>query len=72
MLHRMALKSVGIVPLPTEEFAGGVTHEGLQRVLPDWQFCPVPLLALFPSRLMSAKTRVFLDFIQTRLDLRNN
>lgn len=72
MSHRMALKSVGIVPLSTKEFDEGMTHEGLQRVLPDWQFSPVPLLALFPSRLMSAKTRVFLDFIQARLDLKNN
>ncbi len=72
MLHRMALKGVGIVALSIGEFVGQGAHEGLQRVLPDWQFCPVPLLALFPSRLMSVKTRVFLDFVQARLNLSNN
>ncbi|MFT0534418.1 LysR family transcriptional regulator [Castellaniella hirudinis] len=40
---------------------------GLVRVLPDWSFEPKPLVALFPSRMMPARTRVFLDFLAQRL-----
>lgn len=41
---------------------------GLVRVLPDWALTPIPLFALMPSRMVPAKTRAFLDFIQPRLN----
>ena len=40
---------------------------GLVRVLPDWSFAPMPMVALFPSRMMPARARVFIDFIKERL-----
>ena len=67
MLQRLAVQGVGIAPLPIycpSEADGG---ELLQRVLPDWQLRPMPLMALFPSRLMPAKVRVFIEFLQERL-----
>ncbi|MGE4438673.1 MAG: hypothetical protein AB7E38_20370, partial [Achromobacter sp.] len=39
----------------------------LVRVLPDWSLTPLPLFALLPSRMLPAKTKAFLDFIQPRL-----
>ncbi|MGB3290561.1 MAG: LysR family transcriptional regulator [Burkholderiaceae bacterium] len=67
MLVHMARLGMGIVPL-TCNIALLSTEEGaLQRVLPDWEFDPIPLVALFPSRLMPAKTRVFLEFLMDRL-----
>jgi LysR family transcriptional regulator, regulator for bpeEF and oprC len=42
------------------------------RVLPDW--CPpeVPVYALTETRLLPAKTRVFLEFIAAQLNQKNN
>lgn len=67
MLQRLAVQGVGIAPLPIRcpsEADGG---ELLQRVLPDWELRPLPFVALFPSRLMPAKVRVFIEFLQERL-----
>jgi DNA-binding transcriptional LysR family regulator len=68
MLQRMALQGLGIVPLSCIS-ARAIQSEQLMRVLPEWEFGPIPLLALFPSRLMPAKTRVFIEFLQARLPI---
>jgi len=62
MLRRMAELGVGIVPLSIRD-----EREGLIRVLPDWTFAPKPMVAMFPSRMMPARARVFVDFIKDRL-----
>ncbi|MEO6985204.1 MAG: LysR family transcriptional regulator [Paralcaligenes sp.] len=67
MLQRMALQGLGIAPLPTHWSVNMGMAERLQRVLPEWEFKPIPLLALFPSRMVPAKVRVFIEFLQTRL-----
>ena len=63
MLRRMGESGMGIVPLSIQDMKGG----GLVRVLPDWSFAPMPMVALFPSRMMPARARVFIDFIKERL-----
>lgn len=68
VLMHMAGLGMGIVPLASNTALQGAAEEALQRVLPDWEFDPFPLMALFPSRLMPAKTRVFLEFLMARLD----
>ncbi|MFW7340929.1 LysR family transcriptional regulator [Pollutimonas sp. H1-120] len=70
MLMRMAGLGMGIVPLTAHNLTWNTEEEALQRVLPDWEFDPIPLMALFPSRLMPAKTRVFLEFLMARLNVR--
>lgn len=69
MIMRMAALGMGIVPLAANNLTWN-TEEELQRVLPDWEFDPIPVMALFPSRLMPAKTRVFLEFLMARLNVR--
>jgi DNA-binding transcriptional LysR family regulator len=39
----------------------------LVPVLPDWEFEPLSVVALIPTRLIPAKTRVFLDFFQSKI-----
>jgi DNA-binding transcriptional LysR family regulator len=63
MLRRMGEAGMGIVPLSIQDMKGG----GLIRVLPGWSFAPVPMVALFPSRMMPARARVFIDFVKERL-----
>lgn len=63
MLRRMGEAGMGIVPLSIQDTKGG----GLIRVLPDWSFAPIPMVALFPSRMMPARARVFIDFVKERL-----
>ncbi len=63
MLRRMGESGMGIVPLSIQDMKSG----GLVRVLPDWSFAPMPMAALFPSRMMPARARVFIDFIKERL-----
>lgn len=62
MLRRMGELGMGIVPLSIRD-----DRAGLVRVLPDWTFAPKPMMALFPSRMMPARARVFVDFIKERL-----
>lgn len=63
MLTQLALLGGGIVPLSTYWLARSADAGGLTRVLPGWEFESIPLVAMFPSRLMPAKTRVFIDFL---------
>jgi DNA-binding transcriptional LysR family regulator len=67
MLRRLCLHGMGIAQL-TEYLSR--CDDGVQRlvrVLPGWDLGPMPLFALFPSRLVPAKVRVFIDFLQDRL-----
>jgi DNA-binding transcriptional LysR family regulator len=67
MLTRMAVLGAGVVPLSVHMLARTTESETLVRILPEWQFPPIPLVALFPSRLMPTKTRVFIDFVIEKL-----
>jgi len=64
MLRRMAEQGAGIVPLSIRDRRH---DDQLVRVLPGWTFEPIPMVALFPSRMMPARTRVFLDFLDEEL-----
>lgn len=63
MLRRMGEAGMGIVPLPIQD----MKDSGLVRLLPDWSFAPVPMVVLFPSRMMPARARVFVDFVREHL-----
>ena len=69
VLVRMAATGVGIAA-STELFAREYLQSGeLVRVLPEWSFPVVTGWAVFPGRrLMPAKTRVFLDMLETAFD----
>jgi hypothetical protein len=68
LLRQTAALGGGIVPLSPEQGMGGASDRPLVRVLPEWTFSPIPLLALFPSRLIPAKTRVFLEFLPRKME----
>ncbi|WP_323012061.1 LysR family transcriptional regulator [Castellaniella sp.] len=63
MLRQLIRAGAGIGQLPIH----GMEGSALVRVLPEWVFEPKHLVALFPSRMMPARTRVFLDFLAQRL-----
>jgi len=69
MLVRMAAAGVGIAA-STELIAREYLQGGdLVRVLPEWSFPIVTGWAVFPGRrLMPAKTRVFLDMLETAFE----
>ena len=68
MLGRLASQGLGITPLLVfDAMERAIEQSGLVRVLPDWSLTPLPLFALLPSRMLPAKTKAFLDFIQPRL-----
>lgn len=67
MVGTMAALDMGIVPMPLCR-ASIFSTKPLVRILTEWEFGPIPLVALFPSRMMPAKTRAFIDFLSTRLD----
>ncbi|WP_233236295.1 LysR substrate-binding domain-containing protein [Bordetella sp. LUAb4] len=68
LLFRLAAAGLGIAALPAcEQVRGWIEGSGLLRVLPAWRLAPVPLYALTPTRVPSARVRAFLDFIEPRL-----
>jgi DNA-binding transcriptional LysR family regulator len=60
---------MGIAPLPVYAATQGrmARAHSLRRVLPEWSAAPMPVFAIFPSRIMPAKTRAFMDFIVPKL-----
>lgn len=65
-LIHFARKSLGITMI-TDHFAANLVQSGeLVQILGDWSMPPVTAWAVFPGRrLMPARTRVFLDALQT-------
>jgi DNA-binding transcriptional LysR family regulator len=58
---------LGIAPLSSYAASSRRPSANLRRVLPDWDAPPLPLYAIFPSPVLPAKTRAFMDFIRDRL-----
>jgi LysR family transcriptional regulator for bpeEF and oprC len=51
-----------------EPMVGPDIRDGrLKRILPDWILREAPVYALMPSRLVPAKTRLFLDMLTARV-----
>ncbi len=66
LLTRMAVTGMGIATCTTPFATPLVARGQLVRVLPDWSFPAVTGWAVFPGRrLMPAKTRVFLDMLES-------
>jgi DNA-binding transcriptional LysR family regulator len=71
LLARLAAAGAGIASC-TDRYAAPLVAAGaLVKVLPEWSFPSVTGWAVFPGRrLMPAKTRVFLDMLETHYDNR--
>lgn len=60
---------LGVLWLPDYMAAAHVTSGALVRVLSDWQVAPMPLYVAFPpNRHVSAKLRVFIDWVAALLE----
>lgn len=69
MIKSLAASGMGIAIL-TEKIASEDVRTGrLKQVLPDWQMTPVPIYAMTETRLLPAKTQLFIEFLRVHLDL---
>lgn len=62
----LALRGIGIAVLDTELARNEVAAGRLIRVLPEWHLSPLPVHAITETRLLPARTRLFIDFLRTR------
>jgi DNA-binding transcriptional LysR family regulator len=67
LMRQLALLGLGIVTLHEPMVGADVKAGRLQRVLPDWVLREAPVYALMPSRLLPAKTRLFIDLLSARV-----
>ncbi len=67
MLRRLATLDLGIVMMPEALVAEDVAANRLCRLLPQWQGAPVFVYALTETRLLPAKTQLFIEFLRERL-----
>lgn len=67
LLKQLMLDGCGIVMLSHAMVRTHVESGQAVRVLPDWHAPDVPVYALTESRLLPAKARVFLDYLQNKL-----
>ncbi|MFZ0788954.1 MAG: LysR family transcriptional regulator [Chromatiaceae bacterium] len=67
MIRRLAHMDLGVILLPEEIATHDVAAGRLRHILPDWQATPTPVYALTETRLLPAKTRRFIEFLQERL-----
>ncbi|MEO5811370.1 MAG: LysR family transcriptional regulator [Rhodanobacter sp.] len=63
----LAILGVGIAVLDTELAREDVAAGRLRRVLPGWSLPSVQVHAITESRLLPARTRLFIDFMTQRL-----
>ncbi len=68
LLIRLACAGAGIAAVPDYFAAPSVRQGELRRVLPEWCLPAHPAWAVFPGRrLMPAKTRAFIDMLETAM-----
>jgi len=66
-----AINDLGLVMLPTYIVGGDLEKGLLKRVLENYKMPPLDIYAVYPHRkYLSAKVRVFMDFLQEWLELR--
>jgi DNA-binding transcriptional LysR family regulator len=63
----LAIRSAGLAVLDNVLVFDDVTLGRLVRVLPDWSLSPIQVHAVTETRLLPARTRLFIDFLKTRL-----
>jgi len=68
MVRSLASLGAGIAVMgPAQSVLQDVVEQRLQRVLPDWHAGPFPVYAVTNTRLLPAKTRIFIEFLIERL-----
>ena len=64
----LARDGIGMAAIVTNAFLEDVAAGKLVPILPDWQFEPLVLSAIMPTKLIPAKTRIFLEFFAEKMD----
>ncbi|NHZ64288.1 LysR family transcriptional regulator [Massilia genomosp. 1] len=67
----LASEGAGIAILDNVIARDELASGRLLRVLPEWRLAPIPVHAITDTRLLSARTRLFVDFLKARLAGRN-
>lgn len=67
MIRRLATLDHGLCLVPEEMIADDLQDGRLQRVLPSWRGEDIPVFALTETRLLPAKTQLFIDFLRQQL-----
>jgi DNA-binding transcriptional LysR family regulator len=70
LMRQLAVLGLGVAMLHEPMVGPDIRSGRLKRVLPDWILQEAPVYALMPSRLVPAKTRLFLDMLTTRVSPR--
>ena len=68
MVQRLAMLGVGIGAIDATIARESVQSGHLQLALPEWSLPPVPIFALTATRLLPAKTYMFIDFLAEHLN----
>ncbi|WP_019938781.1 LysR family transcriptional regulator [Bordetella sp. FB-8] len=69
MMHSLTVQGAGIgIMARVSSLQADLAAHRLQRVLPEWHAGPYPVYAVTESRLLPAKTRIFIEFLMQRLD----
>jgi len=66
---QMALMGMGVAVSAGPETIEDRTAGLLQRVLPKWDFAPVPMHAIIESRLIPSRVRLFIEHIRASLEV---
>lgn len=67
MMKRLATLNLGIILIPESAISEELAKKSLMPLLPQWSGKPFPVFALTETRLLPAKVRVFIDFLQEKL-----
>ncbi len=67
LIRRLAVGGAGIALLPGDLCREEVASGKLVRVLKAWAAAPLPIFALTATRMMPARTRIFLEFLKSQL-----
>ncbi|WP_193099840.1 LysR family transcriptional regulator [Burkholderia sp. Z1] len=64
MNRQLAVHDTGIIQVPEAVVADDVAAGRLRRVLPEWEGAAVPVYAMTETRLLPAKTQIFIEFLR--------
>jgi DNA-binding transcriptional LysR family regulator len=67
MMQALAIEGLGIAMLAQDAVATDLAEGRLVTVLDNWTPYPISVHAVTETRLLPARTRVFIDFLKTRL-----
>ncbi|MDQ9126128.1 LysR family transcriptional regulator [Serratia fonticola] len=68
MLCRFGVLDLGVLMLPKLIVADDEENGRLKRILHDWEGEPVSIYALTETRLLPAKTQLFIEFLQKKFN----